>query len=183
MTRVLAVGLCLSLLSLSATAAEPPGVGDAAVDFELTSVGGKTLKLSEVIQEGPVVLLVMRGFPGYQCPLCKRQASAYAKEAKAFRDAAATVIMVYPGEVEDLNVKALQFLGDEKLPEGFHMVLDPGYKFTNSWNLRWDAPRETSYPSTFVIGKDQQITFAKISKIHGDRTSPNDVLKVLKQEL
>ena len=62
----------------------------------------------------------------------------------------------------------------------FHLLIDPDYKFTNSWHLRWDAPRETAYPSTFVINKDRVITFAKISKTHGDRADVKDVMKVLK---
>ena len=173
------VAVCLLSVPTMAADAEPPKVGGEAKDFSLTTVGGETLKLSEQTADGKVVLLVMRGFPGYQCPLCRRQASAFAKQADAFKKADATVIMVYPGDVSDLNAKALEFLGDKKLPDGFHMVLDPGYEFTNSYGLRWDAPRETAYPSTFVIGEGRKVLFAKVSKSHGGRTNPDEVLKAL----
>lgn len=182
MIRGLSMWACLFLLSGPAAAAdgEPPKVGDQAPDFELKTVDGKSLTLSKLSSEGPVVLLVLRGFPGYQCPLCRRQTAQFKKEADAFREAGANVVMVYPGDVDDLNAKALQFLGTKKLPEGFHMVLDPGYEFTNSWNLRWEGPNETAYPSTFVIGKDQKVKFAKVSKTHGGRTSPDVVLDAVK---
>jgi len=173
----------LALFASVALAAdsEPPAVGDKAPDFELTTVAGESLKLSDQYQEGPVVLVVLRGFPGYQCPICRRQTVAFKKRAEDFQQAGAQVVMVYPGDVEDLNVKALQFLGKEKLPGGFHMVLDPGYEFTNAWNLRWDKPRETAYPSTFVIGKDGKVTFAKVSDSHGGRTTPEEVIQALQK--
>lgn len=148
MIRCLAVCVCVSLPAAPLLAEEesPPAVGETAPDFELKTVDGKTIKLSEQTRQGKVVLLVLRGFPGYQCPICRRQVIAFRKQAEAFGKAGAQVVMVYPGEASELNLKALQFLGEQKLPEGFQMVIDPGYKFTNAWHLRWDAERETSYP-------------------------------------
>lgn len=183
MSRLLLAYACLSLVGLSAAAEEsnPPAVGDAAPALELAALDGETVKLSELTDEGPVVLLVLRGFPGYQCPLCRKQTVAFMRQAEAFREAGASVVMVYPGDVNDLSVKALEFLGNQKLPAGFQMVLDPDYKFTNAWGLRWDAPKETAYPSTFVIGKDGKVAYAKVSKSHGGRTNPDEVLKALEE--
>ena len=42
-------------------AATPPMVGDKAPDFALSTVQGKTVRLSEVAAKGPVVLVVLRG--------------------------------------------------------------------------------------------------------------------------
>jgi len=42
-------------------------------DFKLSTPEGKTVQLSEVEAKGPVVLVVLRGYPGYQCPYCNRQ--------------------------------------------------------------------------------------------------------------
>lgn len=183
MIRCLAVCVCVSLLAwpLLADDDAPPAVGETAPDFELQTVSGETIKLAEQTDQGTVVLVVLRGFPGYQCPICRRQVDAFQKQADAFRKAGATVVMVYPGDVSDLNLKALEFLGKQKVPDGFHVVLDPGYEFTNAWHLRWEAERETAYPSTFIIDKNRKITFARISKTHAGRTRPEEVLEALKK--
>ena len=57
--------------------------------------------------------------------------------------------------------------------------LDPDYKFTNAYHLRWDAKAETAYPSTFVIDAERKVQFAKVSKSHGDRASADEVLEAL----
>jgi len=49
------------------------------------------------------------------------------------------------------------------------------------WNLRWEAPQETAYPSTFVIDKEGKIRFAKVSKSHGGRTKSGEILKVVEE--
>ena len=159
----------------------PPAVGDAAPKLELKNFDTGTVKLEDAIHKGPVVVMVLRGNPGYQCPLCTRQVGQFISAVKDFRSANATVIMVYPGPAAELDVKAGEFLKDTKLPEGFHLVTDPDYVFTNEWHLRWDAAKETAYPSTFVVDKEGKIRFAKISKSHGDRAPAADVIKVLKE--
>ena len=58
-------------------------------------------------------------------------------------------------------------------------VPDPDYTFTNAYNLRWDAKRETAYPSTFVIAADGTIKYAVVSKEHGGRSKAADVLKAV----
>ena len=70
---LLASILATALLGTARAAEKPPGVGDHAKDFELQSLGGKTEKLSKLTDAGPVVLVVLRGWPGYQCPLGTRQ--------------------------------------------------------------------------------------------------------------
>ena len=50
---------------------------------------------------------------------------------------------------------------------------------TNSYGLRWDAPHETAYPSTFILDKNQTVLFEKISHSHGDRLSAQDALAFL----
>ena len=56
------------------------------------------------------------------------------------------------------------------------LVTDPDYSVTNLYGLRWDAPNETAYPSTFIVDKKGMIAFEKISHTHGDRTSAQDAL-------
>jgi len=57
--------------------------------------------------------------------------------------------------------------------------VDPDLKVVNLYNLRWDAPNETAYPSTFVFDSGGVSRFVKISQSHGDRSSGAEVLKVV----
>ena len=48
------------------TPAQPPAVGEAARDFTLTRIDGKAVSLSTLRHSGPVVVLMLRGWVGYQ---------------------------------------------------------------------------------------------------------------------
>ena len=67
----------LSLISISTLQAEEksklPQKGKEVKNFELKTLEDETVKLHDVTKKGPVVLLVLRGYPGYQCPLCSLQ--------------------------------------------------------------------------------------------------------------
>ena len=160
-------------------AASPPTVGDKAPDFQLSTVEGKLVRLSELTSLGPVVLVVLRGYPGYQCPYCNRQVQDFILKSPAFAALGARVVMVYPGPPQDLGSRATEFMTGKSLPENFVMLLDPGYKFTNQYGLRWDEPQETAYPSTFVLDRHGVVVFSKSVKAHGARTTAAEVLDVL----
>ena len=156
-----------------------PAVGDAAPDFTLASVTGKKVQLAKLTKESSVVLVVLRGFPGYQCPMCNLQVRDFIKKADEFVQAGVQVVLVYPGPGENLGQRANEFLVDKKLPQNFELLLDPDYTFTNQYGLRWDAPKETAYPSTFLIDQKGKIFFAKVSKSHGGRTNASEILAAL----
>jgi peroxiredoxin len=164
---------------LPIVAAAPPTIGQKAPDFKLSTPEGKTVQLSEVEAKGPVVLVVLRGYPGYQCPYCNRQVQDFIQKSQGFAEAGTRVVLVYPGPPQDLGAKANEFLADKKLPENFDLVLDPGYEVTNTYGLRWDAPHETAYPSTFLIDQHGVIFFSKIVKEHGARTTATEILDAL----
>lgn len=161
------------------SASTTPAVGEKAPDFTLSTPEGKSIRLSEETAKGPVVLVVLRGYPGYQCPLCNQQAHDFLKNAQGFLDARVRVILVYPGPPENLGSRASEFLADKKLPAHFSLLLDPDYQFTNAYGLRWDAPKETAYPSTFLLDQKGIVFFAKISKTHGGRTKAGELLEIL----
>ena len=154
----------------------PPSVGTKAPDFSLRSADGAMVRLADAVAKGPVVLVVLRGWPGYQCPVCTRQFGSFMGRAAAFDSSGARVLFVYPGPAEDLDAHAREFVRGDRLPASFTFLLDPAYAFTQSYGLRWDAPQETAYPSTFVIDRDGLVRYAKISRTHGDRATVDDVL-------
>jgi len=177
----LAVALLVSSLSLVLNAATPPKMGDKAPDFALKTLDEQTVRLSDLTANGKVVLIVLRGWPGYQCPLCTRQVQDYIASAPKFAEAKARVVMVYPGPADDLKAHAREFLNNKDWPKDFVFVIDPDFSMVNAYGLRWDAPNETSHASTFVLDRKGTVRFAKISDSHGDRTKAGDMVEELKR--
>jgi peroxiredoxin len=164
----------------SARAADiTPAVGSTAPDVTLDSLRGGRVRLSEECGRGPVVLVVLRGYPGYQCPVCRAQVAELVGRAGRFRDAGARVILVYPGPAQGLKAHADEFVRGKALPENFDLLLDPDYELTQSYGLRWDAPNETAYPSTFVLDRDRKVRYAKVSHSHTGRAKADELLEVL----
>lgn len=166
--------------SIATTWAQTPDVGQKAPDFRLSTPEGHVLSLSEFTAKGPVALIVLRGYPGYQCPYCQRQAHDFLLNADRFSALGTQILLVYPGPSADLDLHAREFLAKQNpLPANFHLVIDPDYKFTNQYGLRWDEPKETAYPTTFLIGHSGIVFFRKVSHSHGDRSTAADVLAEL----
>lgn len=157
----------------------PPKVGEDAPDFELKNLNHKVVSLQELTKKGPVVILVLRGWPGYQCPICNRQVGEFLNKSTEFKNAGASVVMIYPGPAGQLAEHAKEFQGAKKFPEHFQFVIDPDYAFTNAWSLRWEAQRETAYPSTFVVSTDRKVKYGLISTSHGGRATAANVLAEL----
>jgi len=180
---ILSAAALLALLvgrgSLVLAAGLTPKVGDKASDFTLAALDGSQVKLSTELAHGPVVLVMLRGWPGYQCPFCTRQFGDFLGHAKDIEATGARVIFVYPGPADQVKQRAAEFTANKDMPSNFRFLVDPDYVFTLAYGLRWDAPKETSYPSTFVIDKTSTVRFAQISKAHDGRAAATDVMKAL----
>ncbi len=157
------------------------GVGDQVILFSGETVEGNKIYIGELYKKNPVVLIVLRGWPGYQCPVCTRQVGGLIADADEFQNLGAAVLMVYPGPSEELVEHANEFREDFKFPSNFYFILDPDYSIINKYGLRWNAPNETAYPSAFVIDKNGEIIFEKISSSHGDRAGNKEIFTVLEQ--
>ncbi len=165
--------------SLVAQGGAPMMVGDKAPDFTLAALDGRQVTLSTELTHGPVVLVMLRGWPGYQCPFCTRQFGDFLSHAQDVAAQGARVIFVYPGPADQVNKRAEEFTANKEMPSIFRFLVDPTYVFTRAYGLRWDAPNETSYPSTFVIDRTSTVRFAQISKAHDGRALATDVLQAL----
>jgi thioredoxin-dependent peroxiredoxin len=157
--------------------AQTPAVGAKAPDFTLSTPSGKAIRLSGMQQGHDMVLVVLRGFPGYQCPFCTQQVHDFLEHASGFAAKKTTVLLVYPGPPAHLDQHANEFLAQQpELPSNVVLVTDPDYSVTNLYGLRWNEPDETAYPSTFILDKKGTIVFEKISHAHDDRMSAQDAL-------
>ena len=157
-----------------------PAVGSVAPDFELKTLGGANFSLRQAVENKETLLVVLRGYPGYQCPICSRQVADFIVHQEEFKEENVQVVMVYPGPVEGLEELAEEFLANKNWPENYIFLLDPDYTMLNQYNLRWDAPRETSYPSTFHIMPGGNIAHLQISQGHGGRVDAETALSWVK---
>jgi thioredoxin-dependent peroxiredoxin len=186
-TSFLALVACMGSASAAgpstrpASAAAPPKVGEAAPEFSLLTLSDKEVGLKELSKQGPVVLIVLRGWVGYQCPVCTKQVGDFAAKAKEFEEKGARVMLIYPGPSRGLKAHAEDFESGKGIPENFIFVTDPDFTFTNLYGLRWNAKGETAYPAAFVIDKTGVVRFAKVSRSHGGRASAAEVLKALEE--
>jgi len=161
-----------------------PEEGSKIGEITGTTMNGADFKFSKYVEKGSVVLVMLRGFPGQQCPVCSTQVAGYIAKAEAFEQQRNTpVVFIYPGEVENLEKRAKEFTAPlEKeidLPGNFHFLLDPNLEVTEQLNLRWDDPKETAYPAAFVIDHDGYIQYSKVSDNHGDRATADEILEFL----
>ncbi len=157
--------------------AETPAVGAGAPGFTLNTPEGKPVTLNSITGKGTTALIFLRGYPGYQCPYCAKQVHDYIEHADKLAAAHVTVLFVYPGPPADLDAHAKEALAKQAaLPTNIVLVTDPDYAATNLYGLRWDAPHETAYPSTFLLKQGGTVTWEKVSHGHGDRTTAEDVL-------
>ena len=172
------IAILALVLTVSSAKAQTPATGDKAPNFTLLTPTGSSVSLESETRKGTTVLVILRGFPGYQCPYCVRQVHDFAEHASDFAAKKVRVLFVYPGPPAALDDHAKEFLTKEAdLPANIQLVVDPDYRVTNLYGLRWDAPHETAYPSAFILDKHRTIKFEKISHTHGDRTTAEDVLK------
>src|SRR5262249_11063416 len=181
-TGVVAIALSILLPTADLKAAQPATpltIGDKARDFTLSTVTGTAVTLSHELAAGPVVLVVLRGWPGYQCPFCTRQFGDFLGHSEDFERSGARVVFVYPGPSDQVQERAREFVGAGAPPPGFEFLIDPDYRFTLAYGLRWNAPSETAYPSTFVIDRTGTVRFAQISRTHDGRARASDVLAAL----
>jgi peroxiredoxin len=170
----------VGFLALGAAQAATPKVGEAAPNFTLRTLDEKPVELKALTEKSSVVLVMLRGWPEYQCPVCTKQVQDYIASAAKFTERGARVLMVYPGPAEKLKAHAQEFLQNKSWPADFVFVIDPDYAFTNAYGLRWEAKKETAYPATFIVERGGKVRFAHVSKSHGNRLSAERALAELK---
>ncbi len=159
-----------------------PATGEIAKDFTLKTVNNEPVNLKELLKKQPVILLVLRGWPGYQCPICTKQVGGFVASSDEFAKRKVSVLMVYPGPSQELINHANEFKEDFSFPTDFYFTIDPDYSMVNLYGLRWEADRETAYPSTFIIRQDGKIVYSKISHTHGGRSTVEELLEFLDKQ-
>jgi len=165
-------------------------VGDKVMDFELKNASDKMVKLSDILQKGPVVLTWYRG--GW-CPYCNIQLQYMQHQLPQFKEQGATLVALTP-ELPDksLNTKEKNELEFEILTDlnndvarKFGIVFTLNNELIKIYNGRLETfngvdTNELPIPATYVIGQGYIIKYAFVDPNHRHRAEPTHILSILK---
>lgn len=149
-----------------------PLVGKKAPDFTLMSAEGGSVKLSEAVKDGPVVLVFYRG---HWCPFCQRQLADYKKAESQFKDAGAKVYAVSVEGKDDL-IK----MRDRHKMAGptFGFLSDPEFVVGKQYGGVTEDGK-LHVPAVYVIGEDQTVTYGFSEVDYKVRAAFPNVLKAV----
>lgn len=168
-------------------------VGDTAPDFALVDATGTTVRLTELLTAGPVVIAFYRGS---WCPYCNLELKALQEKLPELQAAGATLVAISPQTPdESLSLEEKHNLGFPVLSDGdlaaingfglLHPVDDrtkayyekSGYDLVKSNGATgWQLP----LPATYVIAPDRTIRFAFVNADYKLRAEPADVVEAVK---
>lgn len=160
-------------------------VGDVAPDFELADTDGTTVKLSNLLTKGPVVLTFYRG---QWCPFCNRQLQGYQASLSEITGAGGQLVAVSPQLVENSAETK------KKINITFPLLSDVGNKVAKQYRLAYsvnfDALRRFNGPegagelpvtATYVVSTDGKVTYAYVDSQYQKRAEVSDIVAALNQ--
>ena len=173
-----------------------PKPGEPMPDFILPDEGGRLVRLTDLLDKGPVVLSFHRG---HWCPYCRLNADGLAKIAPEVESLGAQIVAISPeksrygaelksyakapfpvvADIDNgyaLELNLLFWVGDEKRKAmqagGFDIVPYQG-------NETWMLP----IPATFIIGQDGVVKARYIDPDYRRRMDLDEILAALKGAL
>jgi peroxiredoxin len=180
-------------LTKSGIASRALKTGDQAPDFALPDALGKILRLSELLKDGPVVLIFYRG---QWCPFCNLTLRSY--------QAVQSAINRYEGQLVAISAqKPDQSLSmQEKNALTFPVLSDSENAASRAFGLLFQLPEplvtvfkarqidlpsineagtwELPIPAIYVIAKDGKIVTDHVDPDHRNRLEPEQVISALK---
>lgn len=173
--------------------AQAKQLGDQAPDFSLPNATGKSVRLADLLQKGPVILTWYRG--GW-CPYCNLTLRRLQDELARFQAAGANLLALTP-ELPDksLSTQEKHELSFEVLSD-LHNVIAKEYgvvfsltpelaeMYQNAFDLHGyngDETNELPLAATYVIDRSGTIRYAFLDAEYRHRAEPEDLLQVLAQ--
>lgn len=169
------------------------GVGDRAPEFVLPDATLDKVRLSDLLESGPVVLVWYRG--GW-CPYCNLELRAYQEALPNIRSHGATLVAISP-ELPDHSLST-----KEKGRLEFTVLSDVGNRVARQYGLVFklpdevathykdhfdltayngDASNELPLAATYVVDTEGVIRFAFADADYRRRAEPADVLRTLRK--
>lgn len=167
-------------------------VGALAPELTLPDALGRQIRLADLWQQGPLVLIFYRG--GW-CPYCNLELRAWQQHLAALERVGGQLVAVSPQTPDnslstaEKNELAFPVLSDSALqaatafglafempPELIELYSSVGNDLpVLNGNGRWVLP----VPATYVMGRDGRIVFSHVESDYRERAEPLDVLSLI----
>ena len=156
-----------------------PQVGQPFPYTRFLNGSGQVVDVGTWTGKKNVLLVFMRGFPGYVCPKCTRHTAQLIERHDEFTTRNTQVLLVYPGPTESIPqfVKAVRELltstvtGELPLP----ILLDVDLAAVKAVGIQGDL----AWPASFIIGVDGLIKYGYIGKSYLDRPTVDEILQAV----
>ena len=147
--------------------------GQKISDFELVAHDGEAVKLSEKLQEGPVVLAF---FPAAFTGVCTAEMCEFRDTLKQFEDLNATVL----GVSVDIRFSLAEFAKQQDL--NFPLLSDFNKEVISALGIRDDnfiGMKGVAKRSVFVVKPDFTVAYQWVAENPGQRPDLDEVRKAL----
>ncbi|MEM6265569.1 MAG: peroxiredoxin-like family protein [Bacteroidota bacterium] len=166
--------------------------GDQAPNFSLNNATGKQVKLSKLLQQGPVVLTWYRG--GW-CPYCNLTLRFLQQSLPEFQAEGATLVALTPelpdrslstSEKHELEFEVLSDVGNEVARNYgivFKLTPEVAEAYQHAFDLHaynGDESDELPLAATYVIDQKGMIQYAFLDAEYRNRAEPTDIIATLK---
>lgn len=164
-------------------------INDPAPVFTAIDQNGKSVSLSKLLLNGPVVLVFYRG---QWCPHCNKHLKKLEDSLNFIRGKGATVVAITPEKPESIS-KTI-----EKTKASYSIVFDEGLKIMKSYDVAFAVDSKTierykgygidfneanagnganlPVPALYIIGKDGKIIYRHFDTNYTKRPSVAEIL-------
>ena len=180
------------MLQKSGLADRAVQAGQSAPEFDLPELGGGRVRLSEAIENGPVVISFYRGA---WCPYCNLEMQALQNALPEIERAGARLIAIAPelsehaGQIREKGNLTFPLLHDWQngvareyglvfsLPESIRPIYENfGIDLsTSQGNDRFELPM----PATYIVGRDGVVAHAFVDVDYTKRMEPSEIVGIL----
>lgn len=169
------------------------GVGDRVSDFDLPNAKGESVRFSELLTDGPVVVSFYRG--GW-CPYCNLELRALQEKLPEIENLGASLLAISPERPDNSLSTA------EKNAVSFDVLSDVGNEVARQFGLVFELPMvlrplyekfgidllasngDESFtlpvPATYIVGQDGAVLGCHVDMDYSTRMDPEAVLTALR---
>lgn len=170
-------------------------VGQVVENFTAIDVNNNPISLEKTLENGPVVLIFIRG---QWCPVCNKHMNTIQDSLKYIQEKGAQVIVISPEKpgfiektIEKSNAEFIVLYDEgQKISDYFDVTFNPDGKTKLIYNTVLGAKLKDAHtddserlpiPATFIIGKDKKIVWRQFDPDYKNRSSVYEIINVLEK--